>query len=176
MGAARFVKAMCAIALFNGALYLCVKEEALAGEKDDLAKRYTEELRKSKDVKTRINALQELGTLAQIKKSLAKDALPDIYKAVADKDPGVRAAAAVALGKVDEPYDKAGEILVKLLKGDKEDGVKIGAANGLAAMGSNAKDAMPALRDIVKANAGDKKSKLGAAAKSALQSIKGPKN
>ena len=175
MGATKLVRAMCAVALFNGALYLCVQAEVAAGEKDDLAKRYTEELRKAKDVKTKVNALQELGTLAQIKKSLAKDALPYIYKAAEDKDPGVRAAAAETLGKADEPYDKAGSILVKMLKEDKETGVKIGAARGLAAMGGNAKDALPTLRAIAKAEAKDKRSKLGAAAKVAVQSISGSK-
>ncbi|HEY1190573.1 MAG TPA: HEAT repeat domain-containing protein [Gemmata sp.] len=174
MGSTKLLRALCAIALFNGALYLCVKEEAAAGEKDDLAKRYTEELRKAKDSKTRITALQELGTLAQIKKSLAKDALPDIYKAAEDKDPAVRAAAAEALGKADEPYDKAGDVLLKLLK-DKETGVKIGAAKGLAAMGPSAKGAIPALREVAKAEAGDKKSKLGAAVKSAVLAINGSK-
>lgn len=173
MGGGRLVKALCAVALFNAALYLCVCAEALAGEKDDLAKKYTEELRKSKDTKVRINALQELGTLAQIKKSLAADALPDIYKAAADKDAGVRAAAAETLGKADEPYDKAGDLLVKLLKDDKEESVKIAAAKGLNAMGTGAKDALPALREVVKANAGDKKSKLGTAAQNAVKAING---
>ncbi|MBP3954619.1 HEAT repeat domain-containing protein [Gemmata sp. G18] len=173
MGSARFVKAMCAVALFNSALYLCVREEAIAGEKDDLAKKYTDQLRKSKDVKTRVTALQELGTLAQIKKSLAADALPDIYKATEDKDAGVRAAAAETLGKADEPYEKAGDILVKLLKSDKDESVKIAAAKGLSSMGTAAKEALPAVRDVVKANAGDKKSKLGLAAKDALKSISG---
>ncbi len=173
MGASRFVRAMCAVAMFNGVLFLCVREEAIAGEKDDLAKKYTEELRKSKDVKVRINALQELGNLAQIKKSLAKDALPDIYKAAEDKDAGVRAAAAETLGKADEPYEKAGDILVKLLKNDKEDSVKIAAAKGLSAMGPSAKESLPALRDIAK-NA-DKKSKLGIAATAAVKTISGGK-
>ncbi|AMV27269.1 HEAT repeat protein [Gemmata sp. SH-PL17] len=171
MGSARFVKAMCAVALFNGAFYLCIKEEALAGEKDDLAKKYTEQLRKSKDVKARVTALQELGTLAQIKKSLATDALPDIYKAAEDKDPAVRAAAAEAIGKADEPYDKAGDILVKLLKGDKAEAVKIAAAKGLSSMGTSAKEALPVVRDIVKST--DKKSPLNTAAKDALKSISG---
>ncbi len=175
MVTARFVKAMCAVALFNGALFLCLKEEALAGEKDDLAKKYTEELRKSKDVKVRVNALQELGNLAQIKKSLAKDAMPDIYKALEDKDAGVRAAAAEALGKTDPEYKDAGAVLVKLLKDDKEESVKIGAAKGLAAMGATAKDALPALREIANANKADKKSKLGAAVKTAVTSISGAK-
>lgn len=175
MGATKLMRAMCAIALFNGALYLCVKEEAIAGEKEDRAKKLAEDLHKTKDAKTRVSALQELGELAQIKKSLVKDALPDIYKASEDKDPGVRAAAAEALGKADEPYDKAGEILVKMLKDDKDGGVKIGAAKGLAAMGMSAKAALPTLRDVMKAEAGDKKSKLGAAAKSAVQVINGTK-
>ncbi|MBN9117831.1 MAG: HEAT repeat domain-containing protein [Planctomycetes bacterium] len=176
MGATRFLKAMAFVALFNGALYLCVREEAIASEKEDDAKKYTEQLRKGKDTKSKITALQELGNLAQIKKSLVADALPDIYKAVQDKDPGVRAAAAEALGKADEPYDKAGAILVKLIKEDKEDSVKIGALHGLTVMGSSAKDALPAIRDVVKATAGDKKSKLGAAAKNAALAISGKKN
>jgi HEAT repeat protein len=173
MGASRFIRAMCAVAMFNGVLFLCVREEVIAGEKDDLAKKYTEELRKSKDVKVRINALQELGNLAQIKKSLAKDALPDIYKAAEDKDAGVRAAAAETLGKADEPYEKAGDILVKLLKNDKEENVKIAAAKGLSAMGPGAKESLPALREIAK-NA-DKKSKLGIAATAAMKTIGGGK-
>ena len=171
MGAVRFAKALALVALFNGALYLSVREEALAGEREEEAKKYTDQLRKGKDAKAKVTALQELGRLAQIKKSLVTDALPDIYKAVEDKDAGVRAAAAEALGKADEPYDKAGEVLVKLLKDDKEDAVKIGALRGLAAMRDGAKPALPTIRGIVKDTAGDKKSKLGAAAKDAAKAI-----
>src|SRR5262249_15962656 len=118
------LKAMAFVAIFNGALALCVREEVLATEKEEEAKKYTEQLRKGKDTKSKITALQELGKLAQIKKSFIADALPDVYKATEDKDPGVRAAAAEALGKADEPYSKAGEILVKMIKDDKEDSVK----------------------------------------------------
>ena len=175
MGAARFMKAMAFVALFNGALYLCVREEAIAGEKEDEAKKYTEQLRKGKDAKSKITALHELGNLAQIKTSLVADALPDVYKAVEDKDAGVRAAAAEALGKADEPYNKAGEILVKLIKEDKDEAVKISAIRGLTVMGQNAKDALPTIRDVVKDTAGDKKSKLGQAAKDALKAIGGGK-
>jgi HEAT repeat protein len=175
MGAARFMKAMAFVALFNGALYLCVSAEAIASEREDEAKKYTEQLRKGKDAKSKITALHELGNLAQIKKSLIADALPDVYKAVEDKDAGVRAAAAEALGKADEPYSKAGEILVKLIKNDKEESVKISAIRGLTVMGQNAKDALPAIRDVVSATKDDKKSKLGAAAKDALKAIGGGK-
>jgi hypothetical protein len=173
MGAVRFAKAMAAVALFNGVLFLIVREDALAGEREDDAKKYTEQLRKGKDAKAKIAALHELGTLAQIKKSLIKDALPDVYKAVEDKDAGVRAAAAETLGKADEPYDKVGDILVKLLKEDKEESVKIGALKGLTVMRENAKDALPAIREVVKATAGDKKSNLGKTAQNAAKAIAG---
>jgi HEAT repeat protein len=173
MGAARFAKAMAMVVLFNSALFLIVREETLANEKEDDAKKYTEQLHKAKDAKLKIKALQELGTLAQIKKSYVADALPDIYKAIEDKDAGVRAAAAEALGKADEPYEKAGEALVKILKDEKEDSVKIGALRGLSAMRDGAKDALPTIRKIVSDNAGDKKSKLGIAAKDAAKAIGG---
>lgn len=173
MGAARFLKAMAAVLLFNGVLFLCVRAEILAGEKDEEAKKYTEQLRKGKDAKSKIVALKSLGELAQIKKSLVTDALPDLYKAVEDKDAGVRAAAAEALGKADEPYEKVGDILVKLIKEDKDESVKIAAIKGLTVMRENAKDALPAIRDVVKETAGDKKSKLGLAAKDAQKAIAG---
>jgi HEAT repeat protein len=176
MGAARLMKAMALVVLFNSTLYLCVREEVLATEKEEDAKKFTEQLRKAKDAKTKITALKELGGLAQVKKSLIADALPDVYKATEDKDAGVRAAAAEALGKADEPYNKAGEVLVKLLKDEKEEeSVKIGALHGLTVMGPGAKEALPAIRDVVKATAGDKKSKLGVAAKNAVTAIAGKK-
>lgn len=167
----RFAKAMATVALVNSLLFLCIREDVFASEREEEAKMYTEQLRKGKDAKTKIKALQELGTLAQLKKAFVADALPDIYKATEDKDAGVRAAAAEALGKADEPYTKAGEILVKMLKEDKEDSAKIGALRGLSAMGENAKKAVPAIRDVVKSTASDKKSKLGVAAKDALKAL-----
>lgn len=175
MGAARFLKAMAFVAIFNGALYLCVREEAIASEREEEAKKYTEQLRKAKDAKAKVTALTELGNLAQIKKSFIADALPDVYKALEDKDGAVRAAAAEALGKADEPYSKAGEKLLKLLKDDKEEAVKIGALHGLTVMGPAAKEALPTIRDIVIANKNDKKSKLGLAAKNAALAIGGGK-
>ncbi len=175
MGTARFMKAMAAVVLFNSTLFLCVREDALAGEKEEDAKKYTEQLRKGKNAKSKITALQELGTLAQVKKAFITDALPDVYKAIEDKDAGVRAAAAETLGKADEPYEKVGDILVKLIKEDKDDAVKIGALKGLTVMREGAKDALPAIREVVKANAGDKKSNLGKAAIAASAAISGKK-
>ena len=99
MGTARFMKAMAAVVLFNGVLFLCVREDALAGEKEEDAKKYTEQLRKGKDAKSKVVALQSLGELAQIKKSFIADALPDVYKAIEDKDAGKFAT--VPLGEAD---------------------------------------------------------------------------
>lgn len=167
----RCLKTGLALVLFNATLWLCAIEDATANERQEQAKQYMEQLRKATDAKTKIKALQGLGELGQIKKSLITEAIPDIYKATGDKDAAVRAAAAETLGKADEPYSKAGPILVKMLKEEKDEAVKIGALRGLTALGPAAKESAPAIREIVKATMGDKKSKLGLAAKDALKAI-----
>jgi len=154
----RFAKALAAVALFNGALYLCVRQDVIAADREAEAKKYAEDLRKGKDAKTKVTALQELGKLAAVQKSLVEDALPDIYKALEDKDAGIRAAAATCLGQCDEPADKVIPLLTKMLKEDKDDAVKAGAARGLASMGPAAKSAVPTLREL----AADKKSAAAA--------------
>ena len=167
--ARRLAQPLAALALFNGLLYLCLCEGVSAADKEADAKRYAEALRKGKDAKAKVQALQELGKLAQVQKALVADALPDIYKATEDKDAGVRAAAAICLGQCDEPSEKAVPLLVKLLKDDKSDDVKIGAAKGLAAMGPGAKSAIGDLNAVAKSS--DKKSNLSKAAKQAIKSI-----
>ena len=169
----KLAKCLAAVALFNGVLYLCLSQELIAADKEAEAKKYAEELKKGKDTKAKVTALQELGKLGQIQKSLVEPAIPDIYKALDDKDAGIRAAAAYCLGLCDPPADMALPPLRKLLKEDKEDSVKIGAAKGLAAMGENAKEAVPDLKAIMKD--ADKKSPLFKAAQGALKSINGAK-
>jgi vesicle coat complex subunit len=172
MYAARFVQAMAAVALFNGVLYLCVRQEVLAADVEKEAQKYTQDLKKGKDAKTKILALQELGKLAALQRKLVADALPDIYKALDDKDASIRAAAAQCLGQCDEPSSKAVPALLKLLKNEKEEeAVKIAAARGLASMGSSAKEAVPTLRQIIKSS--DKTSKLVKAAQTAVKAIAG---
>jgi len=166
MATARFGKALAAVALFNGVLFLSLPSDAQASNESD-AKKYTMELKTGKDAKAKINALHELGKLAAIMKSYAEDALPDIYKSLDDKDAGIRAAAAQALGACDEPAEKAVPPLLKLLKEDKDESVKIGAAKGLGSMGPNAKAALGELRNL----AGDKTSKIAPAAKAAVKAI-----
>jgi HEAT repeat protein len=162
----RFVKALATVALFNGVLYMSLPSEAQASNESN-ARKYTQELKTGKDAKTKINALNELGKLAAIMKSYVENALPDIYKSLDDKDAGIRAAAAQTLGACDEPAEKAVPALMKVLKDDKEDSAKIGAAKGLTSMGPNAKDAIPLLRMY----ADDKKSAVQQEAQAAIRAI-----
>lgn len=167
----RFAKALAVVCLLNGILYLCVSQEAFAQSKAAEAKKYTMELKSAKDAKTKVNALNELGKLGQIMKALADDAMPDILKALEDKDATVRAAAAQCLGRCDPDPEKAVPALVKILNEDKDTDAKIGAAKGLASMGTSAKAALDDLRKIVKD--ADKKSALGKQAGIAVKSING---
>jgi HEAT repeat protein len=168
---ARFVKALAAVALFNGILLVCLQVDLAAADRQEEARRYTEDLRKGKNSKVKITALKELGNLAALQKSLAEPALPDIYKALEDKEPGIRAAAAQCLGQCDEPVSKAVPLLMKMLKNEKEDEVvRIGAARGLACMGPSAKAAVPTLNALIKSN---KKSPLGKEANKARKAIAG---
>ena len=171
MGANRFVKAMAVVvSLQHRSLPLLARGPARRG-----TGRRREEIHATaaQEQGSRSEGQGSPGTrrLAQIKKSLIAEALPDVYKATEDKNARVRAAAAEALGKADEPYDKAGTILVKMLKEDQDEAVKIGALHGLTAMGTSAKDAAPAVRSVAKANAKNKKSKLGRAAKDTLKAL-----
>jgi HEAT repeat protein len=167
----RLFKAIAAVALFNGVLVLSVSDDLYAADKEKEAKKLAADLKSAKDTKTKINALTELGKLGQLMKSLVADAMPDIYKSLDDKDAGVRAAAAICLGMCDDDPEKAVPPLVKILKDDKSDEAKIGAAKGLGAMGPNAKAAVPALSEIRNKLKDDKKSALGKNAQNALKSI-----
>ncbi len=140
-----------------------------AANKQADAKRYLEQLKTTTDAKKKVEALEELGKLGQIMASLAEPAIPYMAKALEDKEPTVREAAAYAYGRSNPDPKDAVPALVKLLKNDKEEKVKLAAASGLAAMGSSAKDAIPALKEIVKNE--DKKSKLAKSAGQAMKSI-----
>ncbi len=170
MFSARLARSLAMITLLNGVLVLCLAENLFAADKEEQAKKYAMELKTSKDAKTRINALNELAKLAKLMRSLGEPALPEIYKALEDKDPGVRAAAAYCLGECDDLPEKAIPALTKILNNGKEsEAVRINAAKGLAAMGTHAKDAVGDLRAVQKAE--DKKSRLGKEAGNAVKTI-----
>ena len=64
--------------------------------------------------------------------------------------------------------------LTGLLKDDKDEDVKMAAAQGLGALGAKAKDATGALRDAKKA-VGDPKSKFSKTIDAALKNIQPPR-
>jgi HEAT repeat protein len=133
---------------------------AFAGKADEAAK-YTEDLKTSKDVKVRIIAAQEIGKLAEVRKTYGKDAVPYLIEACKDRDPGMRAAAAEALGKSytgDE--ESVVTLLTNLSKDDGDGKVRIGAIRGLGALGPKAKAALPVLKEMLTEENKDKKSPL----------------
>ena len=131
---------------------LLAATSARAENRADEAARYTDQLKKSKDAKTKITAIEELGKLGTVNKKYAKDAVPYIMDACKDRDSKLRATAAEALGKAysGDEDEKVVGLLTDMLKKDKEDNaVKMAAARGLAAMGPRAKEALPTMREIV---------------------------
>ena len=145
----------------------------VAASKDAEAKKATEDLKKTKDAKVKIAALVRLGELGQIQYSYAEPAIPEMLKALEDKDAGVRAAAAKAVGQANSEHPDTVSSLVKLMKSDKEESVKIAAAEGLGLLGAKAKDAVGDLRSAAKD--ADKKSKLAKVIGTSIKSINGAK-
>src|SRR5919201_639197 len=109
----------------TGIVLMMLTSTALADKKDDVA-RLIKEL-KSKDVKTRISAAEDLGHIGQVKKSYTEPAVPGLIDALHDSDAGVRKAAANALGKVDPDVNLAVPALTDALK-DKAPPVRQAAA------------------------------------------------
>ena len=145
----------------------------VAASKEADAKKATADLKNTKDAKVKIAALEKLGELGQIQYSYVQPALPEMLKALDDKDAGVRAAAAKAVGQAGSEDPGTVPALVKLLKGDKEESVKIAAAEGLGLLGALAKDSVNDLRAAAKD--ADKKGKLAKAIGTSLKSINGSK-
>ena len=145
----------------------------VAASKEADAKKATEDLKKSKDAKVKIAALEKLGELGQIQYSYVEPALPEMIRALEDKDTGVRAAAAKAVGQAGSEDPGTVPALVKMLKGDKEESVKIAAAEGLGLLGSKARESVNDLRSAAKD--ADKKGKLAKAIQTSLKSINGTK-
>lgn len=177
MSSRRFAKLVSVSVLAAGLFGLILAAGLEAAGKQEEAKKYHDQLKSTKDAKKKAEALEELGKLGQIMKSLAEPAVPDIIKATGDKSTDVRKAAAEALGKCDPDPKDAVPTLTKLLKDDKDEGVRIAAARGLGYMGETAKDATKDLREVAKENKAKdgKPNKLGRAAGEALRSINGKK-
>jgi HEAT repeat protein len=171
MSGSRLLKAGFAFLLALGLVLLAGYDDLMAAGKAEEAKKLIETLKKTKDVKEKVSAIEELGKIGQVNYKHAEDAIPLLFDEIKSKEAKVRAAAAVALGRIGpDDTEKTVTALTGLLKDDKEDDVKMAAAQGLASIGTKAKDAVKDLRDARKA-VGDPKSKLSKSIDAALKSI-----
>lgn len=164
------MKPLSATALCLGLFFLAISGDDLtaAPNPKDVPK-YTADLKSSPDAKAKATALTELARIGQVQKSLISEVYPDMVKALEDKDPTVRAAAARAVGMVDPDPKEVVPLLTKMAKEDKVEAVQMAAMQGLANMGPNAKNAAKDLRAILEKEGKD--SKLGKTARNVLRSI-----
>ena len=92
MSPRRLAKLVSVSAFAAGLFGLLLADGLEAAGKQEEAKKYHEQLKSTKDAKKKVEALEELGKLGQIMKSLAEPAVPDIIKATEDKSADVRKA------------------------------------------------------------------------------------
>jgi HEAT repeat protein len=144
-----------------------------AATKEEQVAKYIKDL-KSKDFPVRKTAAEEIGKIAQVKASAAKAALHPLVDALNDSSTAVRAAAAIALGRLDEPKEVV-PALTKLLKEEKDLGVKVAAARGLGQMGAEAREALPTLQETwaTAREAGRSQQRLTQATRDAMEAIRG---
>jgi HEAT repeat protein len=140
----RVVVLLAAAALLGGSL-------GQAAPKKEDAPKLIEAL-KSKSASEREAAARDLGEIGQITALPVKPAVPTLLELVKnDKDPKVRRASAIALGRIGAEPQTVVPILIDILKNDKEDRqVLIGAITALNFYSDQAKGAIPVLRKIAK--------------------------
>lgn len=142
---------------------------ALAETREEKAQRYIKQL-DAKDAKSRASAAEELGRLCELKSAYGKPALKTLIKLFDDKDTSVRAAAAGCACRINEPKEVVPAV-IKLLKDEKEDRVKIAAVTGLAIIGEPAREALPLIRDMAQDARSKKNNRLAQACRTATESI-----
>lgn len=167
------VRAFGLFVLAFGLVLLAGADRLGAAGKADEAKKFTEDLKKGKDTKTKMTALDELGRLGQIQYKYAEAAIPEMFKFLKDKDTGLRTAAARAIGLVGPEDEKTAGELLAALKAEKDDGAKFALVVAIGQLGTRAKDAAGELRTVLKA--ADPKSKLAKQAKASIKSVTGAK-
>lgn len=150
---------------------LCFAAAAHADSKDDQIAQHIKNLRAS-EAKTRKNAAEGIGKIAQVKASVAKPALQPLIESLEDSDATVRAAAASALSKLDEPKETV-PALVRVVKDEKETPVRLAAIMGLGLIGAPARDAVPALREVMKDAKSEEQKRIARAAGEAVRQIMG---
>jgi HEAT repeat protein len=143
--------------------------------KEDIPK-YLKQLRTSTKAKERAEAAEMIGKRGALSIAGLEDAIEPLKKsAEKDIDESVRKAATLALGKIGADPENTVPVLINVLKNDKSDPVKMAAVDSLSLFGPKAKDALPALREIVadaKKNMDKKKAQVIGMA---IQTISGKK-
>ncbi len=174
MTSSRFLKCGALFALSLGLVLLAGFDDLLAAGKADEAKKYLETLKKSKVAKERAEAATELGKIGEVNFKYAEPAIEALTGALDDKEATVRAASAVALGKIG-PDDKKALVtkLRELLKDDKEETVKLAATQALGYLGKDATEAIKDLREVKK-DLADQKGKFSKAIDAAIRTIQPP--
>lgn len=157
-------------ALTVGGFLAFVGIAAAAGMEEEI-QNYIKKL-KSRDASARKEAADGIAKIGQIKASFARPAVQPLIESLADKDARVRAAAASALSKIDAPKE-AVPALVRLLKDESEQPVKMAAVTGLGLIGEPAKEAVSALRAIQKDAKSEDEKRLARAAGEAIRQING---
>lgn len=140
-------------------------------ENIEAAKAAAATLETSKDAKERAAAISQLGKLAQGGLFMyVEPAIPKVVEGLDDKDTGVRAAAALAIGQIgpDNP-DSVVKKLAELLK-DEDAKVKANAVKALGSFGPKAEAAVKNLRAAKKSN-GDPKSAFSKSVDTAIKTI-----
>lgn len=140
-------------------------------ENIEAAKKAVETLGKTKDAKVRAEAIAKLGTFGESGLyKYVEPGIPKVIEGLSDKDAGVRAAAALAVGQIGpDDSDEVVKKLAELLK-DKDETVKANAVKGLGSFGEKAKGAVKDLRDAKKDN-GDPKSAFSKSVDGAIMAI-----
>jgi HEAT repeat protein len=150
---------------------LCLAAAVHAESKDDEVARYIRNLKASEPA-MRKSAAEGIGKVAQIKASAAKPALQPLIEALADPSPTVRAAVANTLAKLDEPKQVV-PVLIKVVKEDTDNSVRMAAATGLGLIGEPAREAVPALRALMRDAKSDEQKRMARVAGEAIRQIMG---
>jgi len=162
----RFVLAAVAVGLVLAGSVRADNKENIEAAKNAIAT-----LEKTKSAKERAAAITKLGNVAAAGQFEAvKPGIPKVVEGLDDKDAGVRAAAATAVGQIGpDDTEEVVKKLAELLK-DKDDKVKENAVKALGSFGEKASSARKALQDAKKEN-GDPKSKFSKDVDAAMKSI-----
>ncbi len=143
-----------------------------AESKEAQMSRFLDEAKSGKASKDRVAAINQIGNIGSLQATLAEPAIPVLMYLLNDKDDKVRAASAHNLAKVYPPNKQETiQKLVQLLKNDPAKNVKIASAGALAMFGTDAKEAIPVLKEIISKE--DKKK--AKPFKMAMQQISGKK-